>query len=242
MQRHHECNSGYPFMGIGFMLAGSAVFTPVTGNTVSVREGDLIFIPKGTVYYSDWAGHPDIAFITVSVDFSAEPSLAYKYKLQKKQGMKEQFDLISSCYDLVSSEDPENYHRALGYFYSLVDGLFDGLEPKTVTSSMNAISPALQHIESHYNDEIKIDTLCELCHLSPSALYTYFNALVGYPPIEYRNRLRIRKAVEMLSTNEYSIQEISDELSFSSPSYFRRVFKKYTGHTPKRMSQHTFSI
>ena len=42
----------------------------------------------------------------------------------------------------------------------------------------------------------------------------------------------LRRADRLLATTEKTVAEIAYEVGFSSPSYFRRVFRKYTGMTP----------
>ena len=43
---------------------------------------------------------------------------------------------------------------------------------------------------------------------------------------------KIRRAAELLLSEEASVEWISQRLHFSSPAYFRRVFRKYMGMTP----------
>ena len=47
--------------------------------------------------------------------------------------------------------------------------------------------------------------------------------------IEYRNLVRTDVAMQLLLTTDKSVEEISEEVGFSSAVYFRRVFKKNTG-------------
>ena len=49
---------------------------------------------------------------------------------------------------------------------------------------------------------------------------------------EIVNGWRLEKAIELLANNELKINEISDELYYSSPSNFIRAFKRWTGLKP----------
>ncbi|MBQ2118450.1 MAG: helix-turn-helix domain-containing protein, partial [Clostridia bacterium] len=56
----------------------------------------------------------------------------------------------------------------------------------------------------------------------------------GLSPSEYRNRLRVRKAQELLSSSLWTTDLIAETLGFYDTSHFYRIYKKYTGKTPKQ--------
>nr|WP_295871432.1 chromate resistance protein ChrB domain-containing protein [uncultured Chitinophaga sp.] len=49
---------------------------------------------------------------------------------------------------------------------------------------------------------------------------------------EYIRKLRIDKAVQLLSTTDHSLTEIAYLTGFSDQSHFTRIFKKFTGKSP----------
>jgi YesN/AraC family two-component response regulator len=57
----------------------------------------------------------------------------------------------------------------------------------------------------------------------------YFNDLTFG---DYIRKLRIEKAIGLLSTSKYSLSEISYLTGFSDQSHFTRIFKKYSGKNP----------
>ena len=59
-----------------------------------------------------------------------------------------------------------------------------------------------------------------------------FKKEAGMSVLEYINRRKVEIAEEILRHAKTPVGEISDQLSFSSPSYFTAVFRKYTGKTP----------
>ena len=65
-------------------------------------------------------------------------------------------------------------------------------------------------------------------------MYRLFREETGTTPIEYRNRLRIQRACQLLRGRECTIGEIAALLGFESVYYFSRVFKKLTGVAPSR--------
>ncbi|MCC8151932.1 MAG: helix-turn-helix transcriptional regulator, partial [Lachnospiraceae bacterium] len=57
-------------------------------------------------------------------------------------------------------------------------------------------------------------------------------------------KLKLRQAVRLIQNSNLSIATISDELGYSAPENFRKVFKKYYGMTPTeyRSAQNTQDI
>ena len=71
-----------------------------------------------------------------------------------------------------------------------------------------------------------------------------FKAATGTTLIEYLQNLRIEAAKQLLESGQLPVDEISVEVSYEDPSFFRRLFKRRTGLTPsqyRRMFQPVFS-
>lgn len=94
------------------------------------------------------------------------------------------------------------------------------------------LKPALDYIELNYRNQITQTQLADLCHLSPAYFSRLFAKEMGESPSVYLSRKKIQHACDLLENSELSINQISDELNFSSPGYFIKVFKKFEGITP----------
>ena len=53
--------------------------------------------------------------------------------------------------------------------------------------------------------------------------------------IEYKHYIQCENAKALLRQTDYDIETVSELLSFSSSSYFRKVFFKVTGKTPSQI-------
>ena len=56
---------------------------------------------------------------------------------------------------------------------------------------------------------------------------------MGTSPVEYRNHLRIQKAIALLKTGEYTVGECAEAVGIHDMKYFSKLFKRYTGVTPR---------
>ena len=89
-------------------------------------------------------------------------------------------------------------------------------------------------IQSNINEpEISIDTLASDLNLSRSSFQRKIKGLTGLSPVEFIRFIRLKKAAELLSTGNYTINEVSYMVGFNKPSYFSSLFKKQFGVLPK---------
>ena len=95
------------------------------------------------------------------------------------------------------------------------------------------IIQAIDYISEHLHNRIMIQEVAEYLNLSVSYLSRLFKSEVNMPFSEYVNMKKVEAAANMLRFTKYSDVEISNTLNYSSQSYFIKVFKKYTGVTPK---------
>ena len=96
----------------------------------------------------------------------------------------------------------------------------------------NMFAPVVQHIREHYEEDIMLDDLMEICGLSKSYFIREFKKQVGSTPHEYLLAFRLRQAKQMLQTSGCSIEEIAEKCGFNSTSHFARAFKKENQMTP----------
>jgi AraC-like DNA-binding protein len=96
---------------------------------------------------------------------------------------------------------------------------------------------ARQHLESHFADDVRLSTVAELCHLSPSEFSRCFRKEHGLPFSAFLLQLRIRKACELLSDPDTPIKHVAFDVGFNDASYFARAFHQHTGHTPSAFQQ-----
>jgi len=59
-----------------------------------------------------------------------------------------------------------------------------------------------------------------------------FTQATGYAPIAYVQHLRVEEAKRRLERTDAPIDEISWNVGYEDPAFFRRLFKRLTGITP----------
>lgn len=89
-----------------------------------------------------------------------------------------------------------------------------------------------QYIDYHFKENITLDTLAEVTHVSKYHLVHVFTEEYNISPINYLIYKRIEEGKKLLQTTDYSLSQIGHTIGFSSPSYFSQAFRKHAGCTP----------
>lgn len=89
-----------------------------------------------------------------------------------------------------------------------------------------------QYLDDHFTEHITLDLLADMAHINKHHLVHSFNKEIGCSPINYLLARRIVESKRLLEGCNYSVNEISQCLGFSSPNYFTQRFKKAVGLTP----------
>lgn len=227
----HAMSSPYTFLKpcIGLLIHGKGKFAFLGKSVQYANEGDLIYIPKGTVYQSTWTGDPLIEFYSLSFKFENPRSNLYKFKILKNYPQ-ENFEKMLGYF---GSND--TFLLSIGIFYLTLNDIFSKLEPVCPSVAFSAVKNAIDYIENNCTENFNVSFLADMCGFCPSRFYTLFKEATGLTPIEYKNSALANHAIGLLTSTHKSIEEISSKLNFSSTAYFRRVIKKATGRLPKEI-------
>lgn len=96
-----------------------------------------------------------------------------------------------------------------------------------------AIRPALEYMALNFREDITVEQLAGLVHLSKSHFMRCFRKAVGIGAIEHLTQLRIQAACEALSDSAEQIADIAFSCGYSNLSNFNRQFLKRVGCSPK---------
>ncbi|NLU08393.1 MAG: helix-turn-helix transcriptional regulator, partial [Clostridiales bacterium] len=93
------------------------------------------------------------------------------------------------------------------------------------------------YINKNYRNNITLDTVANMVHLNSSYFSSIFKKEIGMNFSSYLNKIRIEQSMFLLRNTDYSILNIALEVGFEDQSYFSKVFKNFTGMTPKQYRQ-----
>ena len=88
------------------------------------------------------------------------------------------------------------------------------------------------YLIDHYREEISLQQIAEVAHLSPTSFCRYFRSVTGKTFSEIVNAYRIQYACHLLKKEELTISQIAFESGFKDIPYFNKLFKKLKGVIP----------
>jgi YesN/AraC family two-component response regulator len=163
-----------------------------------------------------------IVTITLATRASIEGGLHYEIALTLSD------NFIQRLEDFTNFNDINNLLFEVIYtFTKKVRQVKHERYSKTITNCTN-------YIFNHLYENINHKTLSKLLDLSPNYLSALFKKEVGMTLTEYIQTEKIKEAKKLISYSDTSISEICSLLNFNDQSYFTKLFKKYTGITPKQ--------
>ncbi|QRM54425.1 helix-turn-helix domain-containing protein [Sinorhizobium sp. BG8] len=113
----------------------------------------------------------------------------------------------------------------------------DGLAPYIVFEGRNnhgdvAIQAAQDWVAAHFAVANPLEEMIRSAGLGERTFKRRFTGATGLSPIAYVQRLRVEDAKRRLERTEASVDEISWQVGYEEPAFFRRLFKRVTGLTP----------
>jgi two-component system response regulator YesN len=92
---------------------------------------------------------------------------------------------------------------------------------------------ARNYIDKHYwNPDLCLEDAAVELQISPGYLSRLMKRETGFSFVEYLNRIRVRKATQLMSDPSAKAFEVAERVGYRSQHYFSRAFKKVTGTSP----------
>jgi len=98
------------------------------------------------------------------------------------------------------------------------------------------IAQAKNYIYENYHDSgISLNTVAAYIGFSPNHFSTVFSQHTGETFIGFLTRVRMEQAHKMLLTTDLSTSEIAFRTGYNDTNYFRYLFKKHYGYSPREL-------
>ncbi len=146
-------------------------------------------------------------------------------------------------YYMQMIEDCQSLAEATAACHTLLDDYVQRVQQVKAENSISGqIKSICDFISIHIKEKLSISQLARQAGYTEYYFSHKFKNEVGCSVADYIKHEKIQQAKLLLSGTKMSIQEISEELSFGSRSYFSSSFQKETGLSPSEYRERNIKI
>jgi AraC-like DNA-binding protein len=242
-KRHHHAE-----LELNLVTRGHCIY--LLGNRrYQIRRGDLLWLFPAqehllfeqTTDFEMWIGVFKRRLIKRSATdprtrplLRLEPSADFCRRLSEKDVGQAEV-LFNEIADF--SDQPSLLNAGLSYSLLYAWRCFEGAADVAVRDVHPAVERAARLLRDN-PDSPSLDGLARQAGLSPTRLSRLFKEQTGTPLVEFRNRQRAQRFMEIYGTGQRkTMLDAALEAGFGSYPQFHRVFKRMMGYSPMRLRQ-----
>jgi len=217
-----------------YCVEGSA-YLKLKDRGQAIKKGSLILLPSGT-YHKYYADEKDPWSIYWTHLYGQNAQEIFQYidptDIGKVISLSAGSKIVTDFENFIKSFKMGNHIYATLCLYQLL-GYIGLLNRNKVGSSVNMNAEQFHtYMVNNIKKNITLDDMALHFHTSKFYLSRSYKKIMGQSPMADFTQLKIQKACQYLDLDQMTIKEVSYELGFSDPLYFRKVFKKIMGFTP----------
>lgn len=217
-----------PFHALSFRLRGNAEMHTADGRTVNFETGDMAFVPANLTY-TQIAGNERLLVIHFTCD-GEMPFEVQKFTPKNPEYFERKF---TDMYNAWSKKQPGYAHECKSIFYKILLEIERQWNQHRLTTANDKLAEAVEYIHEHFTDrDLTVEAMARHCGMSDTYFRKLFLANFSVTPLKYINQLRMTYARELLQSNYYTVEEISEKCGFNNINYFSLFVKKQTGYPP----------
>jgi len=104
--------------------------------------------------------------------------------------------------------------------------------PREDSQSSDIISQVISFVDQHYMHDVGIGQIAEHLHITPNYLSTLFHKKTGATFMVYLTETRMLRAKELLADPNIQIQQVAEQVGYTSARYFTKLFTEFVGCYP----------
>lgn len=227
------------FTELFYVLNGKGEFV-INDKTFEIQKDDFIIVNSNVSHNETSSSEDPLHYVVMGTDelefeiSSGKNYFIYNFASHNKQLL---FYIKSILAEMKTQDDHFEY-VCQNLFQNLIYQIqrwtkiqFLGTQSQKTNKECRFIE---QYLNEHFREDISLQSLSEIVHLSKYYLAHAFKEYRGVSPINYLTQIRINEAKHLLETTDFSAAKIADFIGFSSQSYFSQIFHKETGMTPNQ--------
>lgn len=228
--------------GFLYLLNCDCTYELIDETEINAQTGDVVYLRAFCEYKSNYKnfGNGAVDGILINMRFTdADGKVFYlsdemkSYKISSSSS-----NYIRACFDdiLNFSKSPQtNIAEIKSAAYKILSYLGTKDKKHKINSGRyKCISKGIAYLENDVRQELSIEEIADLCHMTATYFRKLFKEYSGTSPAQFRIQKKLDTAKALLLTDDMTIREISDYLGFENISYFSKLFKKYEKMSPSQ--------
>ena len=221
----------------------------IEGNRYDLTDGDAILLNPGELYHCTVDDHVYHERIVLYFKESAFRSLPFDttdlfdpfYNRKKGAGnhipanVMQSIGLAANLEQLLAQIRQQDAHSQMLCFCTVLQSLVllnrVVIQPDILPQQETHVDSILSYINTHYTEDINIDSIAAALGMNKSYLSHLFKDRVGMSLWNYVILRRLNRVNDLLQTGE-SIEQACYRVGFQNYSNFFRLYKKHMGITP----------
>lgn len=221
-----------------YIVKGRALFS-LENKEFSAEGSDMIYLPGKTAYQSKWQEDSEFMVIDLllcdiegqAICFDEKPGVLFHDAHRAYRG------LLTELASIAEANGPFDWLERLSLSFKFLCEIARDTNRTELDDHLLKIKPGLSFLEHNFASDLSVEELAKMCCLSVGSFRKLFSECTGLSPVEYRNKLRIEKALELLKTRKYTVGEVAESVGIGDIKYFSKLFKRYTGTTPRTIKK-----
>lgn len=233
-----------------YLYSGTCRFL-LKDSVYQLERGDLVFISPGELHHALYSG---LSCEIVTLYFKSD---YVDYDLFQKWLPQGQYTSLHSFMGSIPTLYQEDFHALLNrmlsesmhideysntflacYLQELIlflmrHSVMNESEPELLNSKDADILLATKYIYKNFRQPLTLEEISSVASLSPTYFSKKFKQITGMGFKEYLNFVRLKHAQTALLTTSNSITDIALEYGFNDSNYFKDLFKKVYGKSPR---------
>lgn len=195
-------------------------------DAMKVFEGEPI-----TLYEEEQSALLDVIKTGTRICEPLQPNLSFR-------GMRFKENVPNIVLEFISA----SLERFLSMVYCRLCGIDllcdESQKVKMYIETSDLIQAVKDYLTANITESLTLHDICAHFGICQSALTKKFRRECGESVMSYFTAAKIEEAKYRIRKTGESFGEIAEKLKFSTPNYFSKVFKKYTGMTPTEYSKY----
>ena len=238
---HYYCTDNYfmkretyPPLLILFIREGE-LYVEYQNQSFNAQKGDVILLDCSKPHY--YHARNGLEFLYMHFDGSNSHEICQHILEIKGPLIQEDSNiligrLLYNMVDFYQNEGIESMFQSSMRIYHIFEYLLK--PPVLQTESETPIEESIHYIRQNYHEPLNLNKLAEIANLSPYYYAHCFKEETGYSPMEYVTNTRLEQAKIKIIRTQKNVEEIADEVGYSSSSSFINMFVKKVGRSPKQ--------